>query len=300
MARPNKTGIDYFPFDVDFFQDDKIEFVTARFDEKGELITIKLLCLIFKNGYYYKWNEDTALLFSKRAGRNCSPALANDVVNELVKRGFFDRSIFNSFGVLTSKGIQKRFIQAISERKEVEIISDYWLIDVPKNTKTTVFLVSTPINGVSPPINDEILPTYTQSIVNKSIVNNDKSNVGNIECGGANAANAATTTNRKTNFYNSLIPFVEKYGKEMVREFYEYWCEPNLTGKKLKFEMEKTWDTARRLATWNKNEEKFYGSNKNQRNNANINFRPTADELSAAVEIGMGLAAAEKNRKRGT
>jgi hypothetical protein len=166
-GRTNKSGLDYFPFNVDFFQDDKIEFVTARFDEKGEIIAIKLLCLIYKNGYYYEWNEDTALLFSKRAGRNVSPSCANEVVNELVKRGFFDKSLFNSLGVLTSKGIQRRFLQAISERKEVEIISNYWLLDVPKNTKNTTFSISLPINSISLPINEQ--SKVKKSKVKKSI-----------------------------------------------------------------------------------------------------------------------------------
>ena len=108
MSSPIKTGLDYFPLDVSFFEDEKIEYVSARFDEKGELIAIKLLCAIYRNGYYTDWNEDKAALFSKRAGRNVSPSLANDVVLELVKRGFFERSIFNSFGILTSRGIQRR------------------------------------------------------------------------------------------------------------------------------------------------------------------------------------------------
>lgn len=60
----------------------------------------------------------------------------------------------------------------------------------------------------------------------------------------------------KDEFYNSLKPFVSQYGKEMVRDFFDYWTEPNGKGTP-KFQLEKTWDTARRLSTWEKNEEKF-------------------------------------------
>lgn len=73
-----------------------------------------------------------------------------------------------------------------------------------------------------------------------------------------NATNVATLTQkRKDEFYQSLIPFLEKYEKEMVRDFFEYWSEPNQAKTKMRFEMEKTWDTTRRLATWAKRDNKF-------------------------------------------
>lgn len=38
---------------------------------------------------------------------------------------------------------------------------------------------------------------------------------------------------------------------EIVRqEFFDYWTEPNKSGTKMKFEMEKTWHTGRRIARW--------------------------------------------------
>jgi len=47
-----------------------------------------------------------------------------------------------------------------------------------------------------------------------------------------------------------LEPFLEKYGREMLNNFYLYWTEPNETGKKMRFESEKFFDISRRLATW--------------------------------------------------
>lgn len=55
---------------------------------------------------------------------------------------------------------------------------------------------------------------------------------------------------RKRDFGNSLVPFVEKYGKETVRDFYEYWTEPNKSRTKMRYELEKTWDVSRRIARW--------------------------------------------------
>lgn len=56
---------------------------------------------------------------------------------------------------------------------------------------------------------------------------------------------------RQLKFYDSLVPFVEKYGREMVREFYNYWSEYNRSGTKMRFELQPTWVTSKRLARWN-------------------------------------------------
>lgn len=58
---------------------------------------------------------------------------------------------------------------------------------------------------------------------------------------------------RKLKFAQSLKPFVDVYSKELIREFYDYWVEPNKSNSKFRQELQKTWDTERRLKTWNKN-----------------------------------------------
>lgn len=63
------------------------------------------------------------------------------------------------------------------------------------------------------------------------------------------AAKAATLS-RKEAFYQSLIPFVGKYPKEMIRAFFDYWSELNKSGTKMRYELEKTWELPKRLATW--------------------------------------------------
>lgn len=55
---------------------------------------------------------------------------------------------------------------------------------------------------------------------------------------------------RKQDFYDDCAMFVEKYGKDMIREFFEYWTEPNKSGKKMRFEDQKFFDMNRRLTTW--------------------------------------------------
>lgn len=69
----------------------------------------------------------------------------------------------------------------------------------------------------------------------------------------------AATLKRKEEFYQTLVPFVGKYGREMIRAFFEYWSELNKPGTKMRCEMQKTWEVNLRLATWAKNEKPQYG-----------------------------------------
>jgi len=65
---------------------------------------------------------------------------------------------------------------------------------------------------------------------------------------------------RKLKFAHTLKEFVPEYGSEMVRDFYDYWTEPNKTNKKFRQELQKTWSLERRLKTWNSNN---FNKNKN-------------------------------------
>jgi hypothetical protein len=62
---------------------------------------------------------------------------------------------------------------------------------------------------------------------------------------------------RKNSFAQSLQPYLDTYGKEMLNEFYLYWTEPNQQNTKMKFELERTWSLERRLNTWSKQSVKF-------------------------------------------
>jgi len=69
---------------------------------------------------------------------------------------------------------------------------------------------------------------------------------------------------RSAAFYQKLAAFVDVYGKEMTREFYNYWTEHNEGGKKMRFELAKNqpFNITRRLITW-KSKQKQNGPSKN-------------------------------------
>lgn len=59
---------------------------------------------------------------------------------------------------------------------------------------------------------------------------------------------------RKNEFYESLVPFIEKYSKDMIDNFFNYWSEFNRSGTKMRFELQKTWEVSLRLSTWARRE----------------------------------------------
>ena len=83
---------------------------------------------------------------------------------------------------------------------------------------------------------------------------------------------------RKLKFANTLIPFVEIYGRDMIKNFYEYWTEPNKSNTKFKQELLKTWSLERRLTTWAKNDNNF---NKQKNGTTKIT---DSDEFKSIIE----------------
>ena len=171
MARPQKEGLDYFPLDVDMDQDDKLFFIEAKHGLIGFAIVVRLLMQIYKEGYYkhYDDNKD-AFLFAKRLSADVN--VIKNVINDCINEGFFNKDLYEKYGILTSSGIQKRYLEACTRRKKVSIIKEYCLIDT-ENYKNIVFEYINPINVDINPDKCNITPAETpQSKVKESKVKN--------------------------------------------------------------------------------------------------------------------------------
>lgn len=127
LARPRKTGLDYFPLDCNAGIDDEIELIEAEYGLEGFAIYIKLLQKIYKSGYYIEWTEKEKLQFSKRV--NVDINRVNAYITSFTKWGLMNKTIFEEYQVLTSKGIQKRFLLAIDKRTSCEMYKEYLLLE---------------------------------------------------------------------------------------------------------------------------------------------------------------------------
>jgi hypothetical protein len=94
--------------------------------------------------------------------------------------------------------------------------------------------------------------------VNVSVNDSVSDNVNDIEI-------KNNIENRKLKFASTLKPFVDVFGRDTIKDFYEYWTEPNKSNTKFRQELEKTWSVERRLQTWSKNENNFKKPNKNEK-----------------------------------
>ena len=140
MARPVKKGLDYFPLYVDIFDNEKVAAISGEFQLKGEIIVIKLLCAVYRNGYYYEWSEMNRMYLLRQLP-GVSSGLLEQVVQRLVKWGFFDRSLFDSPGVLTSRRIQEHYFAATLRRKSAIDRTQYPYLLIPTPGAVSTFRV---------------------------------------------------------------------------------------------------------------------------------------------------------------
>ena len=126
MARPTKKGLDYFPLDVDFLSDLKVRRIIKACGKEAVHILVALLANIYRDeGYYVLWDDDLAFLVADEVGTK--EGTVEELVKKAVQVRFFDKDIFDKYSVLTSKGIQSRYILATKERKKVELENKYLL-----------------------------------------------------------------------------------------------------------------------------------------------------------------------------
>jgi hypothetical protein len=130
MARPKKIGMDYFPVDTTW--DVKMQLIKAKYGLEGIGCIIELFKTIYHEGYYIKWDDDTRLLFASE--NKIDENKLAEIVGFAVQKGVFHAGKLDKLGVLTSRGIQKRWLQVAkdSNRTTREIDKN---IDLMKETE---------------------------------------------------------------------------------------------------------------------------------------------------------------------
>lgn len=131
MGRPPKEGIDYAGWDTSLFDtDDKID---ALIDSQGIAGFTVYFYLCQKaygtHGYYLNWGSNQAASVSRRLGKGCSAALVESVVEKCLQICLFDRALFDLHGILTSRGIQRRFWVVKKDRDRRDVNAAYWLLE---------------------------------------------------------------------------------------------------------------------------------------------------------------------------
>lgn len=110
MARPTKKGLDYFPLDTKLGT--KLKLVKANYGHKGFGLLIRLFQLIYSNGYYISWTEDEESLFRDEEGFSFDDGFLSSIVEYCLNKKIFNNELFKKYKILTSKGIQERYVEA--------------------------------------------------------------------------------------------------------------------------------------------------------------------------------------------
>jgi hypothetical protein len=220
MARPEKNTVEYFPFLCD--EGKKMFYIEETYGNDGFSTFIKILRELAKTDFHYlDLSKKTTLMFLS-AKCKISTKTLESIINDLVDLDKFDKNLWIENKVIWCQDFIDSIQDAYNKRKNKCITYDGLLqhlcsLGVRKLGKSISQV------GVKP-----------QTIVKET--KKDK-----------------TIEDKQSEFLNSLQPFLVEYDKNMLNDFYLYWTEKKPKGRKMRWEMEKTFDVGRRLQRWNKN-----------------------------------------------
>ncbi|WP_100065135.1 DUF4373 domain-containing protein [Miniphocaeibacter massiliensis] len=244
MARPAKKGLDYFPLDVDILEDIKIKRIIRGCGASSMTVLLYLLGNIYKDeGYYMWWNEDVPFLIADSIG--VTEGLVNETLTKALQVDFFNKNLFESYNILTSKGIQERYFLATEKRKNDYVKKEYLLVSLINEEETEVNVAETKVNeeetGVNvaeTKVNEEEtgvnVAVSTQRIL-KDIKDKDKDKVNNIkDIGDIDMSNNLTYSkiidkwnsiskiskiepiSKNNDIYLSIKSLIENHGEEAI------------------------------------------------------------------------------------
>lgn len=133
MARPTAKGVEYFPLNVNFINDLKVRKLLLSCGAEAIAVLIYLLSTIYKDeGYYVEIHEDEIDLIALDV--NVTPEFVLEVINKACEVRFFDVNLYENFNILTSKGIQERYLKITERRKNSVVITQFNLVNVYNNS----------------------------------------------------------------------------------------------------------------------------------------------------------------------
>ena len=151
-GRPKKMGIEYSGWDVDIFENDtKIDELLDAQGWIGFSVYFYLCQRAYASeGYFYRWSYANAATTARRMGGGIGSETVKQTVAVCLQIGLFDKRLFDLGGVLTSKGIQRRFAQAIQSRRCKTADKEFWLLGEAETRSYGIVLENSdllPTNG---------------------------------------------------------------------------------------------------------------------------------------------------------
>lgn len=228
MARPRKDGLDYFPLDVNFLSDLKIKKIIRAYGAQAVAVVMSVLTTIYRdNGYFANYDED--LIFIIADELKLEDSYVKNVIEKLIEIDFLSKEQKEKNNILTSIGIQERYLKVCERRVKKKLNATYNLINDSSNelpqTESTAdggFCIHKPH---STGVNDDDNP---QSKVNKSKVNKSKEKVNKTTSSGGQTDLEKLLEIYQENFgvANSIVQIelqntLETFEKELIIESFK-------------------------------------------------------------------------------
>ena len=128
MARPRKDGLDYFPLDVNFLSDLKIKKIIRAYGAQAVAVVMSVLTTIYRdNGYFATYDDD--LIFIIADELKLEDSYVKNVIEKLIEVDFLSKEQKEKNNILTSIGIQERYLKACERRVKTTLNATYSLLN---------------------------------------------------------------------------------------------------------------------------------------------------------------------------
>ena len=116
-------------------------------------------------------------------------------------------------------------------------------------------------------------------------INKHKKKVGHMSVHMENENRNEDLIKKRELIFKSEVANFKNYPAYMLKEFIDYWSEPNKSGSKMRFELEKTWDLKRRLERWSSNSKLKAPVTQKKKNSPNVERILNEDYKKYNVDI---------------
>ena len=233
MANKPKIGLDYFNIQTDIFSDFKVRKLIKYQSSEAVAVYLNLLCTIYREGYYIRWDEELPFAISEATGSKEGYIL--EVIKCCLQVGLFDKKLYEKESILTSHGIQKRYDFICKLLKRKKIVSEFSLINSEEMGNNSEEMGN----------NSEEMGNNSEEMLQKK----RKEKKIKESIGAPSDFFDKSIQERKTFFKKILKPFEQEYGYEMMNEFYKYWTQI-VNMDRMYFEVQNDFYPNIRLRNW--------------------------------------------------
>ena len=167
MARTLKKGLDFFHFDTSFYEDIKIRKLIRYQGAQAVVVYQLILIRIYNEGYYLKWDDDLPFIVAEVS--HLEDKYVKEAIDFCIEIGLFDKDIFDTDKVLTSRGIQNRFFDfCVVAKRKIATETPYLLIDLASKAVKVSSVSTKIINSEKTGINSEEILFNSEEIDNST------------------------------------------------------------------------------------------------------------------------------------